>query len=255
MLGGNGHDLMFGMNGNDRMYGGAGDDSFHMFEATAPGDADYISGGSGARDAVTYITYEKPITADADGVTGDDGAKGEHDTIAGDIEEIQGGGGDDHLYGTGRDDYLYGWEGNDVIRGGGGDDLVAGEGGRDWLYGETGDDYVSGSETGDPQARDRLDGGANRTAPILPWGAGEDDEALYLSSADWMSRNMLRRIELAWPVRDAALRQRVIDECLLPYLHDGRDAWLQQSDGRYERVGSDGPSAQQALLALKGAGG
>lgn len=83
------------------------------------------------------------------------------------------------------------------------------------------------------------------------WGDDEDEEALYLSSADWMSRNMLRRIELAWPVRDAALRQRVIDECLQPYLHDGRDAWLQQSDGRYERVGSDGPSAQQSLLALK----
>jgi polyphosphate kinase len=48
---------------------------------------------------------------------------------------------------------------------------------------------------------------------------------LYLSSADWMSRNMFRRIEVAWPVRDPALRQRVIDECLVPYLHDQRDAW------------------------------
>jgi polyphosphate kinase len=82
------------------------------------------------------------------------------------------------------------------------------------------------------------------------WGPGEDDEVLYLSSADWMSRNMLRRIELAWPVRDPALRQRVIDECLVPYLLDGRDAWAQRPDGRYERVGTRGPSAQQALLAL-----
>jgi polyphosphate kinase len=57
------------------------------------------------------------------------------------------------------------------------------------------------------------------------WGAGDDDEALYLSSADWMSRNMFRRIEVAWPVRDAKLRQRVIDECLVPYLHDRQDAW------------------------------
>lgn len=80
------------------------------------------------------------------------------------------------------------------------------------------------------------------------WGPTEDDEALYLSSADWMSRNMLRRIELAWPVRDAALRQRVIDECLVPYLRDAQDAWQQQPDGRYLRVGSDGPSAQQALM-------
>ena len=57
------------------------------------------------------------------------------------------------------------------------------------------------------------------------WGAGEADEALYLSSADWMSRNMFRRIEVAWPLRDARMRQRVIDECLVPYLHDRRDAW------------------------------
>lgn len=81
------------------------------------------------------------------------------------------------------------------------------------------------------------------------WGAGEADEVLYLSSADWMSRNMFRRIEIAWPVRDAALRQRVIDECLVPYLHDQCDAWTLQPDGRYQRDASDGPCAQQALMA------
>jgi len=81
------------------------------------------------------------------------------------------------------------------------------------------------------------------------WGQSEADEVLYLSSADWMSRNMFRRIEVAWPVRDEALRQRVIDECLMPYLHDACDAWQQQADGSYQRIGSSGPSAQQALLA------
>ncbi|WP_295641220.1 polyphosphate kinase 1 [uncultured Methylibium sp.] len=81
------------------------------------------------------------------------------------------------------------------------------------------------------------------------WGPADEDEVLYLSSADWMTRNMLRRIELAWPVREPALRQRVIDECLQPYLHDRMDAWQQQSDGHYERVGTQGPSAQQALMA------
>jgi len=80
------------------------------------------------------------------------------------------------------------------------------------------------------------------------WGAADADEALYLSSADWMSRNMLRRIEVAWPLRDPALRQRVIDECLVPYLHDRRDAWTQQADGSYRRVADDGVSAQSALM-------
>ncbi|MEO7244343.1 MAG: polyphosphate kinase 1, partial [Rubrivivax sp.] len=82
------------------------------------------------------------------------------------------------------------------------------------------------------------------------WGGQADEQALYLSSADWMGRNMFRRIEVAWPVRDPALRQRVIDECLVPYLHDRQDAWELQADGSYRRVGPDGPSAQQALMAL-----
>lgn len=86
------------------------------------------------------------------------------------------------------------------------------------------------------------------------WGPGEDDEALFLSSADWMSRNMFRRIEVAWPVRDRALRQRVIDECLVPYLHDAQDAWELRPDGRYERTGLDGPSAQRALMERYAAG-
>ncbi|CAN5332315.1 polyphosphate kinase 1 [soil metagenome] len=80
------------------------------------------------------------------------------------------------------------------------------------------------------------------------WGATAADEALFLSSADWMGRNMFGRIEVAWPVRDAALRQRVIDECLVPYLHDRQDAWNLLPGGGYERVGQNGPSAQQALL-------
>jgi len=81
------------------------------------------------------------------------------------------------------------------------------------------------------------------------WGAGEADEALYLSSADWMSRNMFRRIELAWPVLDASLRQRVIDEALVPYLHDTLDAWQEGPDGRYTRLARpNGISAQQALM-------
>jgi polyphosphate kinase len=82
------------------------------------------------------------------------------------------------------------------------------------------------------------------------WGDDDYEEALYLSSADWMNRNMTRRIEAAWPVRDPVLRQRVIDECLVPYLLDGRDAWRQLSDGRYERINEPGGhSAQRALMA------
>jgi polyphosphate kinase len=86
------------------------------------------------------------------------------------------------------------------------------------------------------------------------WGDGDDDEAVYLSSADWMGRNMFGRVEVAWPVRHPVLRQRVIDECLVPYLHDTKDAWLQRSDGTYHRAGSGTTSAQQALMQRFDAG-
>lgn len=85
---------------------------------------------------------------------------------------------------------------------------------------------------------------------VFYFRAGES-ESLYLSSADWMSRNMTRRVELAWPVDEPALRQRIIDECLLAYLHDSKDAWDLAADGRYHRVGLHAPghSAQNALMA------
>src|SRR5574343_1543357 len=70
---------------------------------------------------------------------------------------------------------------------------------------------------------------------VFYFRAGEE-EALYLSSADWMNRNMMRRIEVAWPVQSPVLRQRIIDECLTAYMLDERDAWDMQSDGHYEPV-------------------
>jgi polyphosphate kinase len=80
------------------------------------------------------------------------------------------------------------------------------------------------------------------------WDDGDDDEAVFLSSADWMGRNMFGRVEVCWPVHDRALRQRVIDECLVPYLLDSRDAWQLRSDDIYEPVMGGPASAQQSLM-------
>ncbi|WP_374665550.1 polyphosphate kinase 1 [Ramlibacter sp.] len=85
---------------------------------------------------------------------------------------------------------------------------------------------------------------------VFYFRAGEQ-ECLYLSSADWMNRNMLRRVEIAWPVNDPVLRQRLIDECLVAYLHDHRDAWDLQPDGSYRRArGADQPNSHGAQNAL-----
>jgi polyphosphate kinase len=87
----------------------------------------------------------------------------------------------------------------------------------------------------------------------------DDVEELYLSSADWMNRNMMRRVELAWPVTDPVQRQRIVDECLVAYLHDGVDAWDLLPDGTYARVKPDGRrpahGAQAALMARYDGGG
>ena len=82
---------------------------------------------------------------------------------------------------------------------------------------------------------------------------------LYLSSADWMNRNMVRRIEIAWPVKDPALRDRIIAECLGNYLADTQDAWALQPDGSYKSLAIPpsnksgtrrGVSAQATLMKL-----
>ncbi|HCY14543.1 MAG: RNA degradosome polyphosphate kinase [Curvibacter sp. GWA2_64_110] len=89
-------------------------------------------------------------------------------------------------------------------------------------------------------------------ARVFYFRQGEAEE-LYLSSADWMNRNMLRRVELAWPVLDPLLRQRIVDECLVAGLHDSLDAWDLLPDGRYERArppaGRPAIGAQNALMA------
>jgi polyphosphate kinase len=59
-------------------------------------------------------------------------------------------------------------------------------------------------------------------------------ECMWLSSADWMNRNMMRRVEIAWPITDAKNRARILQECCQVYLDDNHDAWLLQNDGSYK---------------------
>jgi len=58
-------------------------------------------------------------------------------------------------------------------------------------------------------------------------------ENMWLSSADWMNRNMMRRVEIAWPIVDSKNRDRLLEECCLMYLKDNVDAWILNSDGTY----------------------
>jgi len=83
------------------------------------------------------------------------------------------------------------------------------------------------------------------------WFANAGEPEIFCSSADWMERNLLRRIETCFPILDPELAQRVYDEALDNYLADNAQAWALQPDGNYVKLGpgNGAPhSAQQALL-------
>lgn len=71
---------------------------------------------------------------------------------------------------------------------------------------------------------------------------------VYCGSADWMDRNLFRRIEVAFPVESATLQQRILDDLNL-YLKDNTQAWLLNSEGQYTRgSGANSVCAQMRLL-------
>ncbi|MEA2192028.1 MAG: hypothetical protein QOI73_2149, partial [Solirubrobacteraceae bacterium] len=198
LLGGDGADVLEGGPRGDVLSGGAGDDV--LFGAAGDDSldggtgADAIAGGSG-RDAADYSVRGAPLRLTLDGVA-NDGAVGEGDLLAGDLERLTGGAGDDtlsgdrgdnELEGSGGDDVLFAAAGRDVLRGGPGADtadfsqvskdlyLSVVEDDASWVYANAGENsiadddkieqveiFISGSGddrlTGD-RGRDRLFGG------------------------------------------------------------------------------------------------
>jgi polyphosphate kinase len=69
---------------------------------------------------------------------------------------------------------------------------------------------------------------------------------VYLGSADLMSRNLDRRVEVVFPVEDPALVRRLRDDVLRIYLEDTVNAHLLQPDGTYARVDGKEPCDSQA---------
>ncbi|MBK9975324.1 MAG: polyphosphate kinase 1 [Planctomycetes bacterium] len=82
---------------------------------------------------------------------------------------------------------------------------------------------------------------------------GPQGEFTYASSADWMQRNLHRRVEVCFPVLDPGLRARVIEECLDIPLADNVQAWQLQPDGTWVRCkpGEDSPRSAQEILTAR----
>ena len=64
----------------------------------------------------------------------------------------------------------------------------------------------------------------------------EGQPEVYVGSADWMDRNLSRRVEVVFPIEQPDLRTRIIDEILAISLADNVKARQLRSDGQYERV-------------------
>ncbi|WP_417472822.1 polyphosphate kinase 1 [Luteimonas mephitis] len=85
------------------------------------------------------------------------------------------------------------------------------------------------------------------------WFGNDGDPDLFCTSADWLERNLLRRVETGFPILDPSIAARIQDEVLDNYLADNLNAWELQADGGYRKVepreGEMPHSAQAALLA------
>jgi polyphosphate kinase len=77
------------------------------------------------------------------------------------------------------------------------------------------------------------------------------DEEVFCSSADWMDRNVFRRVEIAYPILDSESKARLIGDLDL-YLSDNTNAWQLMPDGSYRRLspraGERPLSAHDSLL-------
>ena len=70
---------------------------------------------------------------------------------------------------------------------------------------------------------------------IFYFGNG-DDEKIYIGSADWMHRNLDRRVEAAVPINDKNIKQHIKKEILGIYLEDNVNARLLDAEGNYTKI-------------------
>ena len=79
----------------------------------------------------------------------------------------------------------------------------------------------------------------------------EEGEEIYIGSADWMQRNLDRRVEVVVPILDPEIRDYLRDEVLGSYLKDTVNARMLKSDGTYQKV-ANGSTPFDAQLYFVG---
>ncbi len=74
---------------------------------------------------------------------------------------------------------------------------------------------------------------------IVCFGNGYDMPSkhakVYMSSADWMPRNLNRRVEILTPVLNPTVHQQILNQIMVVNLADNQQSWYMQPDGAYKR--------------------
>jgi polyphosphate kinase len=80
-------------------------------------------------------------------------------------------------------------------------------------------------------------------ARIYCFGGGEPmpsaQNKVYIASADWMERNLDRRVEIMLPIENATVHRQVLEQIMVANFKDERQSWTLGPDGHYTRVSSD----------------